>query len=213
MEGTGGTNDDSMAQWLDGSILLGESMRDRKGLGCHRLGEGGFTLVELIVVIAIITLLVALIVVLMIGVTEKARYAKAHAIVRMLDEGCMTYKLDFGVFPPNDKGDSRCFHFYLGRERILKSQRVEPGTPELQFKKPPIIEFPTDMLRITSSGPPNPTQPVPIIDPWENVIRYKSPGSYNKKGVDIWSPGKNGRDELVETDPKFDDVCNWVKEY
>ena len=39
------------------------------------------------------------------------------------------------------------------------------------------------------------------------------PGTYNRKGVDIWSPGKDGKDQLVDTVQDYDDVTNWAKEY
>jgi prepilin-type N-terminal cleavage/methylation domain-containing protein len=171
----------------------------------------GFTLVELIVVITIITLLVALLAVLIIGVIDRAKYSKTAGIVMALDKGCQNYKVDFGVFPPANKGDSRALHFYLGRERYIEAQQVEIGPP-IKVKKPPIIEFQMDWLR-SGTGPANPDQPVPIIDPWENDLRYKNPGFYLKNGVDIWSPGKNGQDDLVDVGVESDDVSNWNKDY
>ena len=43
------------------------------------------------------------------------------------------------------------------------------------------------------------------IDPWGNTYRYKSPGSNNKTGYDLYSLGKDG---LEGTE---DDVINWSK--
>ncbi len=182
---------------------------DRRCAG--RRMRKGFTLVELLVVIVIIMILAALLVVLISGVVERARYAKTAAVIKMLDKGCQDYRIDFGMYPPNDKGDSRCFHYYLGRERLVKTQEVEAG-PELKKKLPPLIEFGLDMLQ-TGAGPANPDRPCPIIDAWGNLVRYKNPGFYNKKGVDIWSPGRNGADELDPMSGNFDDVSNWVKDY
>lgn len=173
----------------------------------------GFTLIEILVVITIITLLVSLLVVLISNIVDKARYAKTAATIKLLDEACKTYHLDFGVYPPNDKGDSRSLHHHLGINRKLQTVKSDLGTA-LITTKPPIVEFQRDMLQEPKSGTPDPlNNPVPIVDGFENTIRYMVPGRYNRKGVDIWSPGKNGKDELVDTASDYDDVTNWSKEY
>ncbi|HLY74249.1 MAG TPA: prepilin-type N-terminal cleavage/methylation domain-containing protein [Planctomycetota bacterium] len=173
----------------------------------------GFTLVELLVVITIITLLVSLLVVLIANVIDKARYTKTAAIIKLLDDGCKTYHLDFSQYPPNDKGDSRSLHHHLGIPRKITIQKNDVGG-NLVTTKPPIIEFQRDMLGDTKAGAPDPrTNPVPIVDGFDNPVRYKVPGKYNKKGVDIWSPGKDGKDQLEESVPGYDDVTNWSKEF
>ena len=171
----------------------------------------GFTLVEILVVITIITLLVSLLVVLIANIIDRARYAKTAATVKLLDEGCKTYHLDFGVYPPNDKNGSPSLHHHLGLPRRLQTIKSDLGSP-LVTTKPPIIEFQRDMLQETS-GIADPLRPVAVVDAFDNPIRYSNPGKYNKKGVDIWSPGKNGKDEYVDTAQDYDDVTNWAKEY
>ena len=171
----------------------------------------GFTLVEMLVVIAVIVILVAFLAVWIVGTAERGMYVKAHAIVKMLDQGCRTYKKDFGVYPPNDKGDSRCLHFYLGRERWIETHKPDQG-PAIRVKRPPILEFPADMLA-QETGVPDPNKPSPVVDPWRNPIRYLNPGRYNKTFVDLWSAGKNGTDELNPESPDFDDVTNWSKDF
>ena len=171
-----------------------------------------FTLVELLVVITIITLLVSLLVVMISVIIDKARYAKTASTVKLLDEGCKTYRLDFGVYPPNDKNSSASLHQHLGVERKITTQRVDLGTP-IVSTKPPIIDFQADMLQESKSIPDPVRSPVPIVDAFNNLIRYVNPGVYNKKTVDIWSPGKNGKDEYNESASDYDDVTNWAKDY
>lgn len=183
----------------------GEHMRDRRR-------QAGFTLVELIVVIAIITILMALLAVFIVGVMERAQNAKAKAIVDGLDKACQTYRMDYNVYPPNDKGDSRNLHFYLGRDRKISKAKRDDGSSIL-VSAPPILQFPQDWLKLSKGQVPDATQPVPVIDPWDGLIRYQLPGTYNKKGVDIWSGGKNGQDDKVDAAGETDDICNWIKEY
>jgi len=177
-----------------------------------RRKNGGFTLIELIVVIAIITILMALLAVFIVGVMERAANANCKAIVDGLDKACTVYRQEYNVFPPNDKGDSRCLHYYLGRERLVPRGKTDSG-PTLMVKSPPLIQFPQDWLKLGKGQIPNPDQPSPIMDPWDGMIRYKLPGKYNPRGVDIWSPGKNGQDDLVAAGGDTDDIANWIKEY
>jgi prepilin-type N-terminal cleavage/methylation domain-containing protein len=171
-----------------------------------------FTLVELLVVITIITLLVSLLVVMISVIIDKARYAKTASTVKLLDEGCKTYRLDFGVYPPNDKNSSASLHQHLGVERKITTQRVDLGTP-IVSTKPPIIDWQRDMLDDTQGIPDPKNNPVKIMDAFGQPIRYVNPGKYKKGGVDIWSPGKNEKDEYLETAPDYDDVTNWAKDY
>lgn len=187
-------------------------MRNAKGSPRRNRSEGAFTLIELLVVIAIITMLMAFLAVFVVGVIERAKIANTKAIVDALDKGCGTYRQAYNVYPPNNKGDSRCLHFYLGRDRMVSMGRQDTGAG-IMVKKPAIIDFPQDWLQLTKGQIPNPDQPVPIIDTWDNVIQYRLPGQFNKSGVDIWSKGKNGQDDLTAAGGDTDDVCNWIKEY
>ena len=49
----------------------------------------------------------------------------------------------------------------------------------------------------------------PIQDAWERPLLYVNPGTWNKKGFDIWSQGRDGIDQLDPNDTAFDDVTNW----
>ncbi len=167
----------------------------------------GFTLVEMIIVIAVILILVSLTIGVVVIITDRANYAKTEAVVKMLDDACKAYKQNYGIYPANDKGDSRCLHFYLGQERTILLDK-DSG---VKTKRPPLIEFKADMLDLPDNVPPDAKNPVPVIDSWGQKVQYKIPGQWNSKHVDIWSPGKNGKDELDPSDKNFDDVVNWIK--
>ena len=172
----------------------------------------GFTLVEILVVITIITLLVSLLVVLIANLIDRARYAKTAATVKLLDSACKTYKLDFGEYPPDSKKSSASLHHHLGVERKIVTQKSDLGA-NLVSTKPPIVDWQRDMLEEKANPDPR-SNPVKIMDGFGQAIRYQNPPKYNKGGVDIWSSGKNEKDEYVDTGSNnYDDVTNWAKEY
>ena len=176
--------------------------------------EGGFTLIEMLVVIAIILTLMALLVVLIKGMIDKARWAKTASTIRMCDQACHTYRIDFGIWPKDDKGgDSKSLHYYLGRDRLIRA--FESNAPSVPIiRKPPLIEFNADTLDLVGNAVPDPNSPLDVIDAWGKHIRYRSSApTYNKQAVDIWSQGANGTLEGDPTNSAFDDVTNWVKDF
>jgi general secretion pathway protein G len=42
-----------------------------------------------------------------------------------------------------------------------------------------------------------------LLDPWDNDIRYASPGQHNPDSYDVWSVGPDGQDGSA------DDIGNW----
>ena len=78
---------------------------------------------------------------------------------------------------------------------------------------PPILQFPQDWLELERGEVPDPAHPVRIVDAWGRPVRYANPGRMNPKGVDLWSAGENGKDELDPKGKDSDDITNWVKEY
>ena len=150
---------------------------------------------------------------ILVGHTHAKFYAKLNTewIIQTLDEGCKAYKAEYGSFPSNDRGDSRCLHFYLGSPRLMKPPNDSAPGPTV--KMPPFVDFPVDWLQLPAGLIPDPSKPSPIIDSWGNPIKYANPGRINPKGVDIWSSGPNGKDELDPKHPDFDDITNWQRDY
>lgn len=164
----------------------------------------GFTLVELIVVIAIITLLMAFLAVFISRIWGTAANAKTKVMIDLLFQACKDYKTDTTVYPPDDKGDSRNLHYYLGRPRY------SPGGSRAATL--PYVDFQSDWLQLASGQRPDPNAPVPVIDPWENPIQYRLPGRYGAPAPDLWSRGANGKDDPVAPGGDTDDLCSWIKD-
>jgi prepilin-type N-terminal cleavage/methylation domain-containing protein len=171
----------------------------------------GFTLLELLVVIGIISLLLSLLVVLIKNMVTKARVTKTATLIKVLSEGCSRYRVETGGFPPQSPySDSRCLHFYLGKELRIVTGRDLDGKALGYKTLPPIVPFKADMLDLPSGQEtldPVVRPPVPVIDAWGNPILYRPyPGQQNPSAVDIWSTGND------QTAPE-DDITNWNKEF
>lgn len=70
----------------------------------HRSAAGGFTLVELLVVLAILTLLAGLVGPRVLGLFGGAKSKSAAIQIADLEKSLELYKLDVGRFPSNEEG-------------------------------------------------------------------------------------------------------------
>ena len=70
----------------------------------NRRGSGGFTLIELMVVLVIMGVLAALIVPNIIGRTDEARQTAAKTDISTIMQALKLYKLDNGVYPTQEQG-------------------------------------------------------------------------------------------------------------
>ncbi|MBF0465990.1 MAG: type II secretion system major pseudopilin GspG [Nitrospirae bacterium] len=68
------------------------------------LGIRGFTLLEIIVVVFILSLLAAIVAPKIIGRTDDARIADAKIQIRNFETALKMYKLDTGFFPTTEQG-------------------------------------------------------------------------------------------------------------
>ena len=66
--------------------------------------DGGFTLIEIMVVVFILGLLVTLVAPKIIGRTDEARRTKALADIKGIEEALHLFKLDNGFYPTTDQG-------------------------------------------------------------------------------------------------------------
>ena len=141
--------------------------------------DKGFTLVELLIVIAIISLLMALLGVMIQGLLDRAKYAKTNSIVQALESSCKNYKTDFGEYPPVSKfgnGSSKNLHWHLGRQRYVVQGHSSSGSGGIAVKRPGYIDFSSDWLETNpSSTYPQSGQVFNVIDAWVNPISYNNP--------------------------------------
>ena len=66
--------------------------------------EKGFTLVELLVVLAIIGLLTTVVVINVLPMQSRAQVQKAKADIALLEQGLELFRLEIGRYPTGDEG-------------------------------------------------------------------------------------------------------------
>lgn len=136
--------------------------------------EGGFTLIELMVVMVILATLAFIVAPRFLGEPEKARRLKAEVTIANLETALKTYFLDNGIYPTTDQG----------LEALVAKPSTDPLPPKYR-----------DGGYLEKGKVPK--------DPWGRDFVYLSPGihgefdivSYGADGV----VGGEGRDADVES--------------
>ncbi|MGC4014860.1 MAG: type II secretion system protein GspG [Luteolibacter sp.] len=164
-------------------------------------GRRGFTLVEMLAVVAIIVILAALVIGSMKFATEKQNISKAKIQVALLSKAIEEYKLDNGSYPPSHSGtgqgetaDLRKLLFLDGRDDSTKAKKIYLGELDETSKQ----------NWVTGSG-----ESATIIDPWGNEYRYRSGKDSSVEGFEIWSVGKDGKTK--EDEPKAKDSLDDIR--
>ena len=97
-------------------------------------GNSGFTLLELLTVIAIMIILAGILVPTVGMVRQKAKAARAQADIESLCVALKMYEADFGVFPNIDQdNDANGFKALLGNE-LTGPGGVGKVGPYMEFK-------------------------------------------------------------------------------
>ena len=122
----------------------------------------GFTLLEVLVVVMIISILATIVVVNVAGGTDEAKVAKAQADIRSISAALEMYKLDNDLYPTTEQG--------------LKAL-LEPSTA-----KP--------MSRKFKEGGYLQSRKFPV-DPWKRMYIYLAPGMTGKP-YELISYGADG---------------------
>lgn len=93
-----------MKQFDDSRGAVAQSCADGASARHARAGQEGLTLVEMIVVLAIIALVAALIVPNVIGRPDEARVTVANTDIRTISAALKMYRLDNGQYPTTQQG-------------------------------------------------------------------------------------------------------------
>ncbi|HEX5323215.1 MAG TPA: type II secretion system major pseudopilin GspG, partial [Capsulimonadaceae bacterium] len=106
-----------------------QQRRSGEAAFARQRGNRGFTLMEMLVVILIISILAALIIPKLIGRTDDAKIAKARSDISTMSSLIEGYRLDNGAYPTTDEG--------------LESLHTKPSSAN-NWKGPYMNEIPLD---------------------------------------------------------------------
>jgi general secretion pathway protein G len=130
----------------------------------ERKKEGGFTLIEIMVVVMIIAMLSTMVGVTVINRLDKAKRVGAAAQIRSLMTALDSYRLDCNVYPSTEQG----------LEALVNPP--SSGNPCRNYQEGGYL-----------------TGDVPL-DPWDNPYIYLSPNDEQNKDYTIESYGADGQD-------------------
>ncbi len=111
--------------------------------------DGGFTLIEIMVVVVILALLAALVGPKIMGRSDDAKIADAKVQIRNIESALKLYKLDNGVYPTTEQG----LHALVEKPAVGQIPKNYRAEGYLESKKVP-------------------------QDPWKNDYVYLSPGEH-----------------------------------
>ena len=164
----------------------------------------GFTMVELLTVIAIIAILAGLLMPALRKARMKAMEAKAKAMISQLEIALSMYETDFGTYPDYDGGGGayeevqwKILELLTGRNGDNQNWDLLTAHVDNNRWNGPYLDVKKDDIEWTGSGNY-------IKDPWGNpyVVIVDLDGSttttyprHNTLGVDIYSFGPDGMTE------------------
>jgi len=172
----------------------------------------GFTLIEILIVISIITILSGMMVMGVSYIKQTARKEATRALIRRISIALNEYQLAYFAYPPSDGQytGSQNLYYYLG-EPLELTQGYNPATGEMLKQT-----FGPAMAGGFKKSDYNDQKY--IIDSWETPFTYENPGkdhspsgNNNSSFVDIESAGPNRKFDL-DSDSKNDDISNWKQE-
>ncbi len=183
-----------------------KSFTGSRTAGTHqvtRSARAGFTLTELLIVMAILVLLVSLIGPRLLGSKQKADINAVKTQIGMFQASLERYAVDMNKFPSTEEG--------------LQALVAKPGSAGSQESESPSSDSGDSEGGESSAegnsgaggswdGPYLKAESLPK-DPWGNSFGYEFPPTHNSMNVpDIWSFGPDGQEN---TD---DDIVSWTGE-
>ena len=181
----------------------------------------GFTIVELLVVVAIILILLGLLVPVVAAAMDYAKRASTRMEMSQLRAAFIQYKQDWSVYPPDRNEDEdwdsgQCLVYYLGTRFVAGEDPVAPWadtiTGPASRSGGPYFDFPPERLRMNRFVDAWGTQREGTVyyyqfdnneaedgaDPETPVSTYNwNPVNVHPGGVDIWCAGPDAVDEIV----------------
>ena len=151
-------------------------------LNIRQAGNRAFTLIELLMVIAIIAILAAITFGVVKGVNERAAIGQAKAELASLAQALEAYKLQYGDYPQTVAADV-----------FLQSLIGKKGPNGANITGKNLIEVAKFTLS-TTGGDPFVTSTLYLLDPWGRQYNYyyKATSSWTAPSYVLMSAGPDG---------------------
>jgi prepilin-type N-terminal cleavage/methylation domain-containing protein len=172
---------------------------------CYRGRRLGFTLLELLVTIAILAILASIFFGIQRGVFSAQSQAKARAEMAVIAGALEEFKSRYGDYPWTDRPGGLAENVYL--HQILTGKvYLDRGTGSASMRigdRRPLMEMAA--LTLEPINPSSPETGSRIVDPWDGdyVYYYRrnaSDGSWENPGFILLSKGENGEVTLGGVD-------------
>jgi len=175
-------------------ITLKKFTQTRSQIRKSDVVRGGFTLTELLIVMAILVLLVSLIGPRLLGSKQKADINAVKTQIGMFQSALERYAVDMNKFPATEEGLAALVS--MPGSDGSGSSSEDSGSSE--------SDSAGESGGVNWDGPYIKTEKLPV-DPWGKAYSYEYPPTHNKINVpDIWSFGPDGQES---TD---DDIKSWT---
>ncbi|MCC5021462.1 MAG: type II secretion system protein GspG [Candidatus Synoicihabitans palmerolidicus] len=146
-------------------------------------GDGrrfGFTLIEIVVVIAIVAVLAAIVLNVSAGVQRRAAVDRVQAELAVLDAGLEAYRRVFGSYPQMSGGAV-----------LLAALNGRAGPTGGAIVQAPIVLLAAFTLREDDPAAPGNV----LLDPWDQPYVYQPYTSGPRRSYRLYSIGPDGRDQ------------------
>ncbi|NLF71513.1 MAG: type II secretion system major pseudopilin GspG [Candidatus Anammoximicrobium sp.] len=147
----------------------------------RRTRRAGFTLTEMLIVLAILVMLVAMVVPRFMGARKKADLQAAQTQIGLFRGALESYYMDMKAFPATEQG--------------LQALLAPPAAAEEGGTQGAVSNWNGPYVNKDTIG----------LDPWNRDYQYAYPPERGSTDVpDIWSFGPDGEDNTE------DDICSWT---
>ncbi len=189
-------------------------------MGRPQSGRQGFTLIEILVVVAIISVLASIVTAGAFMAQERARQGVARVFIAAVTAALEDYALDTGRYPGWDRpDDENAFPALYEALCGLRPPRGGggPSAPYMEFKHDSLLVEDEDgaFHAATLAEIRDPKVPKFVQDPWGNPYVYRENRMHaNRKfamrpgKADVYSTGRDRVDQTASGD-KGDDIGNW----
>lgn len=171
------------------------------GLNMPNSSSHGFTMIEMLVVVAIICLLAALLLPVFTSARRQAKETTGRGFMKSIETACAAYEFDWGFYPPDkatiagrDYVSSEALYYYLTTPFRLLNPNIAKGEIQATKDGGPYLDVPEKHRRdLNGNGQ------LEVIDSWDRPLEYD-----NIRDDPIGTPVGSGYNAYTAPSPFLD---------